>query len=288
MNYFMKTKTNKTNNTNSRFLKIPVDEWKYELDLGEISWEELDVLLWHWMKANPNTGKTSLSYPRLAKELKNRFPYIKKQLPNKLNKIMISLKAQQRLWFKRHSGSNKPTKVELHKFPLINGEYTDISYRFQQNSSRGISRALSKKAKSTAGLSKNKQRLKKQKAQNNKHKISTTALKPSRTPKKERKNKIPDKNKKMKRKISWTTELLEKLEKNLGTKIIIMGPQIGALGRMQKVGADPEAIWKAYEKINKDWQSWGFKQKPDFINLARLFHKYHGKKNEDDNWKYAE
>ncbi len=171
--------------TKERFLKIPVDQWKYELESGEISWDEYAVREWLWLKANPVTGKVAVNYGILAKELKGRFPHTK-DLVNKLTKIMISLKKKQRLWFKEHSGGRGPVEVELQGFPLMNKRYTDISHRFQQSSSRGPAELSSKNKDQQAELSKAKQSLKGSKTPENERETKDLDSEPSRGPKRDK------------------------------------------------------------------------------------------------------
>lgn len=128
-------------NLEQRFLKIPRETWRCELESGKINWEEHSVLFWLWLNANPMTGKAPLNYKILAEQMRERFLHIRKtNVINKLTKILNSLKRQQRLWFKRHSGSRGRAEVELHQYPLIQGGYTDISKHFQQNSSRALNK----------------------------------------------------------------------------------------------------------------------------------------------------
>lgn len=143
-------------NNEERFVRIPRDKWKYELESGQLTWEESDVLFWLWLKANPTTGKVAVNYAILSEEMKDRFPYVKERV-NKINKIMLSLKDKQRLWFPEHSGSSKPAEVELDEFPLIQKGYTDITSRFQQNSSRGNLKNVSQNSISAAELFTNEQ-----------------------------------------------------------------------------------------------------------------------------------
>lgn len=168
-----------------RFLKIPIDQWKYELESGEISWDEHSVREWLWLKANPITGKVAVNYGTLAEELKGRFSYVK-DLVNKLSKIMISLKKKQRLWFKEHSGSRGPVEVELQDFPLINRQYTDISHRFQQSSSRGPAELTSQNGDQQAELSEVEQSLEGSKSPENERETKDLDSDSSRGPKRDK------------------------------------------------------------------------------------------------------
>lgn len=113
-----------------RFLKISVEQWKYELESGEVAWDEHSVREWLWFKANPVTGKVVVNYKVLAMELRKRFPDVKR-LENKLSKIMASLKRKKMVWFDERVGERGAFGVELQGYPLISRKYVDISYRFQ-------------------------------------------------------------------------------------------------------------------------------------------------------------
>jgi len=204
----------KNNKIDGQFLKIPREKWKYDLGSGQITDEELDILLRLWLKANPTTGKVAINYSIFAEEIKGRFPYIKKEvLVNKLTKTMNSLKRKQRLWFKEHSGSKKPVEVEIAEYPLIQGGYADISYHFQQNFSRGNEETVFQNTDSPAELLKDEQRLKELKGGVSKLKSSMSMDSPSRAPKIDRK--IIERKSDLNTSVSPEERPLEKLRKNL-------------------------------------------------------------------------
>ena len=179
--------SHRNNEDKKYFLKIPKEDWKYEIESGKITWEEHAVEEWLWFKANTTTGKVVINYTILAEEMKGRFDYTK-DVVNKITKIMNSLKKKQRLWFPEHSGSKSKVEVELHGYPLIQGGYTDISYRFQQNSSRGETKTIPKDTNSPAELLKDGQRLKKLESQKSKLINSMSIDSPGRAPKIDKKN----------------------------------------------------------------------------------------------------
>jgi len=279
------------NQAEERFLKLPKDKWRYDLESGKLSWEESDLLFWLWLKANPKTGKVAVRYPNLAEEMKERFPHIRDKV-NKITKLMVSLKKRQRLWLSKHPGSKKPAEVFLNDFPLIGGDYTDLRERFEQSSSRGLAESEPKN-----GLSQQSSEISSRglAAGNEAKNEGSTAIQ-GRAPKKEIKtNTIINKNKTISekkdsieksRKLPWTKILLEKLERWLGTGIATEKPQIEALRRIRKKnpGTTPEEIWQTYLKLNEAWQ--GYRKKPDFLDLARHWHEYYESEAEQ-HWRLA-
>jgi len=173
-----------------RFLKIPADDWKYELESGEISWDEHAVREWLWIKANPVTGIVVVNYKVLAEELKGRFSYVEEEnLVNKITKIMISLKKKKKLWFKKHSGKKKKAiNVELQDYPFINRGYKDISNRFQQSSGRAPTK-ISQNEALQAEVSETEKRLEESKTPENEQKSEPLDSDSGRGPKRESQDK---------------------------------------------------------------------------------------------------
>lgn len=71
---------------------------------------------------------------------------------------------------------------------------------------------------------------------------------------------------------SWTKNLLQKLEQRRGSKIVTVGPQLQALGKLKKAGLDPDTIWAkllALEDLSDFWRE----HPPDYLNLANNFHR---------------
>jgi len=74
---------------------------------------------------------------------------------------------------------------------------------------------------------------------------------------------------------SWTKSLLQKLEERRGVKIVTVGPQVQALGKLKNVGLDPNAIWGKLQELENKSEFWR-ENPPDFVNLANNFHKLKG------------
>lgn len=77
--------------------------------------------------------------------------------------------------------------------------------------------------------------------------------------------------------IPWTKDLLMKLEEKRGTKIITVGPQVQALGKLGKAGLSPAVIWEKLLEL-ENLSDWWKENPPDFVNLARNFHRLRGQK----------
>jgi hypothetical protein len=166
------------NYTKKRFLKIPLNEWRYELESGEISWDEHSLREWLWFKADLDTGKVIADCKVLEIELKRRFPRIK-QLKNKINKLLLSLKKKRKLWFPEHTGKRGKIEIELQGFPLMSREYLDISHRFQAEVEQRIDKIHLQKDNSEAEALETKQRLERTNAQENQPSSSSEAEVPS-------------------------------------------------------------------------------------------------------------
>lgn len=138
------------------FLRIRKDEWKYSLESGQLSWEEFDLLMWLWLKADA-TGRVAVNYAVIAEEMRGRFPKIKDKV-SKINKLMLSLRGKQRLWFKDHPGSPSPAEVLLADYSLMPRGFKDISKHFQQSSGRAHLKSAPQNIQTPAELSENQQR----------------------------------------------------------------------------------------------------------------------------------
>lgn len=93
----------------------------------ELTFDEMILLIWLQWKANPVNGTIHISYAGLVADFQNRYS------KNHINKIMLSLKQKQYLWFLRQMGRRGSFIVELHYYPLSDRDFKDISHRFGQS-----------------------------------------------------------------------------------------------------------------------------------------------------------
>ncbi len=96
--------------------------------------DEMLVLIWLLWEANPHNGKTKANSQSLTDDL-----FKGKYEKNYLNKIILALKRKKYLWFPNQQGRRGSFIVELDNYPLKDGGFTDISYRFNETFGRSAS-----------------------------------------------------------------------------------------------------------------------------------------------------
>jgi len=112
-------------------VKIP-RAWKIDRLENKISADELYILCWLALLANPHNGKTKASFEEIVSDLS-----IKGKDPkNKVNKIMLSLKKKKRLWYPTQQGRRSSFIVEIGGYLLSTKRPKDIGRRFTDDPDR--------------------------------------------------------------------------------------------------------------------------------------------------------
>ena len=114
---------------NNDYIKLPRSLKTAYLD-GLLSFEGYTVLIWLWINANPRNGKTHVSYAGLSKDFKEKFS------KNFINQIMLRLKRQKWIWYPKQQGHRSSFNVDIASYPLSDGTFKDISFRFLDKSDR--------------------------------------------------------------------------------------------------------------------------------------------------------
>lgn len=97
---------------------------------GQLTLDEMWVLIWLWINANPRTGRTMTSYEGLSKDLKGRYS------KNVMNKIMLDLKRKKLVGFHKQQGRRSSFFVDIQNYPLSTGGFKDIHKGVEKNSGR--------------------------------------------------------------------------------------------------------------------------------------------------------
>lgn len=128
---------------------------------GKISYEEMIIIIWLQLCANPHIGKCKVSYDGLAKDLsglvKNRNKHNKK---NFINKIMLALKRKKYISYTSQQGRRSSFEVLLGNYPLSSGDFTNIENVFLDSESRsGIRNTSNIEAENVVEADEEKQEL---------------------------------------------------------------------------------------------------------------------------------
>lgn len=99
---------------------------------SKMTYDEFSLLLLLIMRANPITGIFHTSYESLVNDTKGKYK------KNYINKMMLSLKEQKKIWYSKQQGRRSSFSVEIHNYPLSNGSFKDISYRFGSPPGRSL------------------------------------------------------------------------------------------------------------------------------------------------------
>lgn len=105
---------------------------------GRLSADELLILLWLALGANPHNGTIKTSYEEIVSDL----AVSGKNPKNRINKAMLSLKEKQYLWYPVQKGRRSSFVVEIAGYLLSTKNPKDISYRFVGNGSRSSADVL--------------------------------------------------------------------------------------------------------------------------------------------------
>jgi hypothetical protein len=105
------------------------------LELRRISWDEYAMFNWLCTKASPRTGTLRTSWPTLGEQTG--------LTPNHVEKLCRALKRKRYVWYPAHRGARgRLVDVAIHKYPLAQGTYTDLSARFAAEVPADVSAAV--------------------------------------------------------------------------------------------------------------------------------------------------
>jgi len=97
---------------------------------GLLLLDEMLVLFWLWINANPRTGRFMTSYESLSKDFQGRYS------KNVINKLMLELKRKKLIGFPRQQGRRGSFFVDIQNYPLSTGGFKDIEKDDEQESGR--------------------------------------------------------------------------------------------------------------------------------------------------------
>ncbi len=93
------------------------------LELRRMTWDEYAMFSWLCTKASPRTGTLRTSWPTLGEQTG--------LTANHVEKLCRALKRKRYVWYPAHRGTRgRLVDVAIHKYPLAQGTYTDLSARF--------------------------------------------------------------------------------------------------------------------------------------------------------------
>ena len=93
------------------------------LELRRITWDEFGMFTWLCTKAAARTGTVRTSWPVLSEQTG--------LTANHVEKLCRALKRKRYIWYPIHRGARgRLVDVAIHKYPLAQGTYTDLSPRF--------------------------------------------------------------------------------------------------------------------------------------------------------------
>lgn len=114
---------------NNDYVKLP-RSIKTALVDGYLRFEEYTVLVWLWINANPRNGRAHVSYAGLSKDFKEKYS------KNHINRLILNLKRKKWIWFPGQQGRRSSFNVDIASYPLSDGTFKDIGFRFLQKSGR--------------------------------------------------------------------------------------------------------------------------------------------------------
>ena len=117
---------------NNDYVKLP-RSIKTALVDGYLRFEEYSILVWLWINANPRNGRAHVSYAGLSKDFKEKYS------KNHINRLMLDLKRKKWIWFAKQQGRRSSFNVDIGSYPLSDGTFKDIDFRFLQKSGRSES-----------------------------------------------------------------------------------------------------------------------------------------------------
>lgn len=111
----------------TRFLQLKYSI-KEDYFNGVLTFDEMILFIWLQWQSNPINGKFFTSYTSLESELGGKYT------KNSINKIMLSLKAKEYVWFPEHQGSRSQIQVVTKHYPLSKGHFLRIEKYFDNSS----------------------------------------------------------------------------------------------------------------------------------------------------------
>lgn len=92
--------------------------------------DEMIVLIWLWINANPKIGRVMVSYDGLSKDFQSRYS------KNHINKIMLALKRKKLMGFARQQGRRGSFLVDIQHYPLSSGGFKKLGESGKNNFGR--------------------------------------------------------------------------------------------------------------------------------------------------------
>ena len=89
--------------------------------------DEMILLIWLWIQANPRNGRAMTSYEGLRKNFKCRYS------KNQINKIMLELKRKKLVWFPSQQGRKGSFHVDIRNYPLSTGGFKELRDKQKDN-----------------------------------------------------------------------------------------------------------------------------------------------------------
>jgi len=133
---------------NDTFVQLP-RAWMDEYLNKKLSFAELCVLVWLTWRANPYNGTVKTSYAEIASDFRGEY---KKE---HINKVMLSLKRKQYLWFPHMQGSRGSFMAEISNYRFSKDTKKDITHRFTETKGRSVAEEEQKPTESVAVLEEN-------------------------------------------------------------------------------------------------------------------------------------
>lgn len=125
-----------------------------------ITLDEMWVLIWLWINANPRNGRAMVSYESVSKDFQGRYS------KNVINKLMLELKRKKLIGFPRQQGRRGSFYVDIQSYPLSTGGFKDIEKEDAQESGRSSGADIPPNDAETSAEDKDaRQKLKEQKKQ---------------------------------------------------------------------------------------------------------------------------
>lgn len=113
------------------------------LELRRMTWDEYAMFNWLCTKASPRTGTLRTSWPTLGEQTG--------LTPNHVEKLCRALKRKRYVWYPAHRGARgRLVDVAIHKYPLAQGTYTDLSARFAAERPAEVSADVSAEVNTSA------------------------------------------------------------------------------------------------------------------------------------------
>lgn len=240
---------------------------------GKLSFEEMIVLVWLQLSANPHNGRCKANYEGLARDLNGLVRGLKKGYrKNFMNKVMLALKEKKYLSYPCQQGRRSSFGVLLNNYPLSDKTFTSIEHLAEKEHSRSQKREIATtSAENISEVPSHKQKLNDDKRAIEKPFLSPSSFIKSRSPNNnnEKENVISDTSNKgtdndtprVRDFIpnSYEETRCQEIAIWLGEKDMKF-----ILSRLRKHGLD--VIEKAWALTKEDWESGFVKNKGGYFN----------------------